>query len=239
MSLAESSCRIAAPFRMSGVRGRAARPDQGAQRLLEEQRPPPARGCTQPAAPGRVADGVSAGSVAGGATFSCDGDPRNESLAAHQGEATVGWGQGAPETRCRVKQDKEAEGLTGTTWELVAIRSMDDAEGTRGFHRLERYALGFASDSRVSFRIDCNRGSTLLKPNRRRNLPRVRSGSVRWRPPGRNLRRVLQIEGSCAICTLCVSICCKTTSSSCRGGRTAAYARGDHRQIAGKPEVSK
>jgi uncharacterized protein/heat shock protein HslJ len=87
---------------------------------------------------------------------------RNESLWEHQGEATVVWGYGAPEMRCRTRQDKK-EGLAGTTWELVAIQSMDDAQGTHRIDRPERYTLGFADDGRATFRIDCNRGSAAWK----------------------------------------------------------------------------
>ena len=88
---------------------------------------------------------------------------RNESFREHQGEATVSWGYGAPEMRCRKLQDTGASGLAGTSWQLVAIRSMDDAQGTTHISEPEKYTVGFAPDGRASFRIDCNRGTAAWK----------------------------------------------------------------------------
>ena len=87
---------------------------------------------------------------------------RNESFWEHQGEATVVWGYGTPEIRCR-KQPDQAASLTGTTWELVAIQSMDDAQGTTRIDHPEKFTVSFAADGRANLRIDCNRGSATWK----------------------------------------------------------------------------
>lgn len=49
--------------------------------------------------------------------------------------------------------------LPGTSWELVAIQSMDDAQGTTRIAQPERFTLQFGADGRASLRLDCNRGS--------------------------------------------------------------------------------
>lgn len=87
---------------------------------------------------------------------------RNESFWEHQGEAMVVWGYGAPEMRCQ-KQPDQAAGLTGKIWELVAIQSMDDAQGTTRISHPEKFTVNFAPDGRANFRIDCNRGNASWK----------------------------------------------------------------------------
>ncbi len=62
--------------------------------------------------------------------------------------------------------------LTDTTWELVAIRSMDEAQGTTRIDRPELYTASFAAGGRVSLRLDCNRGTAVWKA-----APSVRSSS--------------------------------------------------------------
>ena len=49
--------------------------------------------------------------------------------------------------------------LTGSNWELFAIQSMDDAQGTTRIDSPERITASFTGDGRVSFRLDCNRGT--------------------------------------------------------------------------------
>jgi hypothetical protein len=49
--------------------------------------------------------------------------------------------------------------LAGTRWQLVAIQSMDDAQGTMRPPDPARYTLEFGADGRVAVRLDCNRGS--------------------------------------------------------------------------------
>lgn len=88
---------------------------------------------------------------------------RNESLWEHHGEATVVWGYQAPEMRCMKTQDTSAASLDGTAWELVAIQSMDDVQGTTRIAKPETFTVCFAVDGRASFRIDCNRGTTTWK----------------------------------------------------------------------------
>jgi uncharacterized protein/heat shock protein HslJ len=85
---------------------------------------------------------------------------RNESLWEHQGEATVVWGYGAPEMRCQKQQASELASLVGSAWELVAIQSMDDAQGTIHIAKPATFTLSFSTDGRAKFRIDCIRGNT-------------------------------------------------------------------------------
>jgi heat shock protein HslJ len=49
--------------------------------------------------------------------------------------------------------------LAGTRWHLVAIQSMDDAQGTVRPPEPARYTLAFQADGRVEIRLDCNRGT--------------------------------------------------------------------------------
>ncbi len=88
---------------------------------------------------------------------------RNESLWEHQGEATVVWGYGAPDMRCKAQPDTAPANLAGSAWALVAIQSMDDAQGTTSIDHPERYTVSFAADGRASFRLDCNRGTASWK----------------------------------------------------------------------------
>ena len=48
--------------------------------------------------------------------------------------------------------------LAGTTWELVSIQSMDDAQGTTYIRHPERFRLSLATDGSAQFQLDCNRG---------------------------------------------------------------------------------
>jgi heat shock protein HslJ len=49
--------------------------------------------------------------------------------------------------------------LAGTHWQLVAIQSMDDAQGTTRITNPEKFTASFGPDGRASFRLDCNRGT--------------------------------------------------------------------------------
>ena len=49
--------------------------------------------------------------------------------------------------------------FAGTTWQLVSIQSMDDAQGTTRVDDPSRLTLKFERDGRVSLRLDCNRGT--------------------------------------------------------------------------------
>lgn len=60
---------------------------------------------------------------------------------------------------CTLTPERSAQVLPGTSWQLVAIQSMDDAQGTTRITAPDRYTLSFGADGRAAFRIDCNRGS--------------------------------------------------------------------------------
>lgn len=60
---------------------------------------------------------------------------------------------------CAVPTPATNDVLTGTQWELVAIESMDDAQGTTHVAQPERFTLLLAEDGRASLRLDCNRGT--------------------------------------------------------------------------------
>lgn len=49
--------------------------------------------------------------------------------------------------------------LAGTSWQLVAIHSMDDAQGTTVMASPERFTLALGADGQAAFRLDCNRGT--------------------------------------------------------------------------------
>jgi uncharacterized protein/heat shock protein HslJ len=105
---------------------------------------------------------------------------RNESFWEHQGAATVVWGYGAREMRCQKQPDQaSAAPLTGTTWELVAIQSMDDAQGTTYIDHPETVTLSFVADGRANFRLDCNRGSATWKG---KPLAESSSGALEFGP---------------------------------------------------------
>jgi uncharacterized protein/heat shock protein HslJ len=88
---------------------------------------------------------------------------RNESLWEHHGEVIVVWGYQAPEMRCRKAQGNFTVPLAGTAWELVAIQSKDDEQGTTHIAKPETFTVSFTVDGRASFLIDCNRGTTTWK----------------------------------------------------------------------------
>jgi heat shock protein HslJ len=49
--------------------------------------------------------------------------------------------------------------LAGTSWQLVAIQSMDDAQGTTRIADPQRFTLRLGDDGRAAMRLDCNRGA--------------------------------------------------------------------------------
>jgi len=49
-------------------------------------------------------------------------------------------------------------GLAGTHWQLVAIESMDDAQGRTVVADPSLYTLSFGADGQVAARLNCNRG---------------------------------------------------------------------------------
>lgn len=51
----------------------------------------------------------------------------------------------------------QAPSLAGTRWQLAAIESMDDAQGTTRPDDPARYTLDFGTDGRATLRLDCNR----------------------------------------------------------------------------------
>lgn len=52
-----------------------------------------------------------------------------------------------------------ATSLAGTRWQLVAVQSMDDSQGTVRPADPTRWTIEFGADGRVAVRLDCNRGS--------------------------------------------------------------------------------
>lgn len=84
---------------------------------------------------------------------------RNEMLWEHQGQARIRWGYQAPELNCEKLAVDEVQPLAGTRWQLRALQSMDDAQGTTTVGKPARYTVHFGPDGRASFRLDCNRGT--------------------------------------------------------------------------------
>jgi heat shock protein HslJ len=85
--------------------------------------------------------------------------PRTPAMRGAAGAAIVAAALGA----CAAGSPVPPVSLAGTQWELVAIQSMDDAQGTTRIATPERYTASFAADGRVAFRLDCNRGSATWK----------------------------------------------------------------------------
>ena len=54
--------------------------------------------------------------------------------------------------------DLPAKSLAGTSWELLSIQSMDDAQGTTTIADPALYTLHFGADGHAAFRLNCNRG---------------------------------------------------------------------------------
>lgn len=53
--------------------------------------------------------------------------------------------------------------LAGTAWQLNAIQSMDDVQGTTRVAEPDRFTLEFGHDGRAVLRLDCNRGTASWK----------------------------------------------------------------------------
>ena len=60
---------------------------------------------------------------------------------------------------CAAPPPTSTDLLTSTQRELVAIQSMDDAQGTTRIAQSERFTLNFGADGQLALRLDCNRGS--------------------------------------------------------------------------------
>ena len=52
--------------------------------------------------------------------------------------------------------------LDGTSWRLLSLESMSDQQGTATVDDPSRYTVEFGTDGRAAFRIDCNRGLSLI-----------------------------------------------------------------------------
>lgn len=53
--------------------------------------------------------------------------------------------------------------LAGTLWQLRAILSMDDAQGTTRVPQPQRFTLRFDANGNASLQLDCNRGFATWK----------------------------------------------------------------------------
>ena len=49
--------------------------------------------------------------------------------------------------------------LAGTSWQLVSIASMDDAQGTTEVPDPTKFTVSLQADGNATFQIDCNRGN--------------------------------------------------------------------------------
>ncbi|MFO0157408.1 MAG: META domain-containing protein [bacterium] len=69
--------------------------------------------------------------------------------------------------------------LAGTSWQLLAIQSMDDRQGTLTEADPSRYTHSFGRDGSAVMRLDCNRASApwKLTPG-----PEASSGSLTFGP---------------------------------------------------------
>jgi heat shock protein HslJ len=69
--------------------------------------------------------------------------------------------------------------LAGTRWQLLAIQSMDDAQGTTRIADPARFTLHLGADGRASLRLDCNRGTASFEAT---PAAEGASGSMRFGP---------------------------------------------------------
>jgi heat shock protein HslJ len=53
----------------------------------------------------------------------------------------------------------EPYSLNGTSWQLIAIQSMDDAQGSTEVPDPSKFTVKFGADGRAAFQLDCNSGS--------------------------------------------------------------------------------
>ncbi len=69
--------------------------------------------------------------------------------------------------------------LQGTTWQLVGLQSMDDAQGLRRPAQPSRYTLTLQADGRAVLQLDCNRamGTWRVEPS-----AEVSNGGFRFGP---------------------------------------------------------
>jgi heat shock protein HslJ len=63
---------------------------------------------------------------------------------------------------CTTTSDRGAR-LEGTSWRLVEMRSMDDAQGITRADDPDRYTITFGTDRAASIKLDCNRGRGLYE----------------------------------------------------------------------------
>lgn len=70
------------------------------------------------------------------------------------------------------------DGLEGTSWQLVAIKSIDDAQSVLRPDDPAKYILDFASNGELSARLDCNRATG----NWRNEIVETNGGSLAFGP---------------------------------------------------------
>lgn len=71
--------------------------------------------------------------------------------------------------------------LAGSRWQLVALASMDAAQGTARPADPARYTLAFGADGRAALQMDCNRGQAGWQATPATNdTPGRRSGSLQF-----------------------------------------------------------
>ena len=72
--------------------------------------------------------------------------------------------------------------LTGSSWQLVALQSMDDAIGRRAPQDPTAYTLRFGADGTAEMRLDCNSGRAPWQATTAPQSPPEPSGSLRFGP---------------------------------------------------------
>jgi len=63
-----------------------------------------------------------------------------------------------PLAACSSAEKPEVQSLVGTSWQLVSIQSMDDAQGTTEVPDPSKFTVTFDENDQAFFQIDCNRG---------------------------------------------------------------------------------
>ena len=68
--------------------------------------------------------------------------------------------------------------LEGTSWRLVELQSMDDAQGTERPSKPSNYTITFGEDGNLSARLDCNRATGTW----RNDIANATGGSLTFGP---------------------------------------------------------
>ena len=112
--------------------------------------------------------------------------------------------------------------LEGTTWQLVSIQSMDDAQGTTPVPDPSKFMVTFDKSGQAFFQLDCNRGK----------------GSYTTSTSGDGSEGKLEFGPIAATRMMCAPTCSRTSSCTCRRWPTAESSAGSGPDRPADPQPS-